>query len=308
MSNLIARRLVAFLAAFAVTVPASTQQMPDPDFDASVAQPAYVQEHPRVVIDEAHFNFHTAKGGYAPFAQLLRNDGYDVGTGTSKFDDASLRGVRVLVISNALGSSDHGDAAAKPAFTDQECDAVYAWVRAGGSLLLIADHAPMGSAAANLGKRFGVDMGAGYVFDAAHGVDGPSILAFDRNNGLLGEHVTLQGRRETEIVRRLVSFTGQSLSIPQGASVLMKLSPTAREAPDVKQMQGGTGISAGGRAQGLALEIGRGRVVMMGEAGMLTAQLIRRPSQPDFRFGMNVSGNDNRQFALNVMHWLSRAQ
>jgi hypothetical protein len=297
------RRPIAFLAALALTATAGAQQMPDPDFDASVAQPAYVQEHPRVVIDEAHFNLHTAKGGYAPFAELLRNDGYDVSAGTSKFDDASLRGIRVLVISNARG----GDAAANPAFTDQECDAVYAWVQAGGSLLLIADHAPMGSAAANLGKRFGVDMGAGYVFDAAHGVDGPSILAFDRDNGLLGEHVILQGRREAEIVRRLVSFTGQSLSIPQGAAVLMKLSPTAREAPDVKQMQSGTGISAGARAQGLAIEIGRGRVVMMGEAGMLTAQLIRQRSQPDFRFGMNVPGNDNRQFALNVMHWLSRA-
>jgi hypothetical protein len=300
-------RPFAFLAALALSTTAGAQQMLDPDFDASVAQSTYVREHPRVAIDEAHFNFHTASGGYAPFAQLLRNDGYDVRAGTSKFDAATLHDVQVLVISNARGSSDHGDAAAKPAFTDQECDAVYAWVREGGSLLLIADHAPMGSAASNLGKRFGVDMGAGYVFDDAHGVDGPSILGFDRDNGLLGEHVILKGRREAETVRRLVAFTGQSLSIPPGAAVLMKLSPTAREAPDVRQMQSGTGISAGGRAQGLALEVGRGRVVLMGEAGMLTAQLIRRPSEPDFRFGMNVPGNDNRQFALNVMHWLSRA-
>jgi hypothetical protein len=31
-----------------------------------------------VQIDEAHFNFHTLEGRYAPFAKLLRRDGYVV--------------------------------------------------------------------------------------------------------------------------------------------------------------------------------------------------------------------------------------
>jgi hypothetical protein len=35
---------------------------------------------------------------------------------------------------------------------------------------------------------------------------------------------------------------------------------------------------------------------------MLSAQLIGPDRRP---FGMNRSGIDNRQFALNVMHWLS---
>jgi hypothetical protein len=60
-------------------------------------------------------------------------------------------------------------------------------------------------------------------------------------------------------------------------------------------------ISAAGRAQGLALEFGKGRVVVLGEAAMLTAQVALR----GFRFGMNVPGIDNRQLALNIMHWLS---
>jgi len=34
----------------------------------------------------------------------------------------------------------------KPAFTEAECDEVRDWVRDGGSLLLIADHAPIGGA------------------------------------------------------------------------------------------------------------------------------------------------------------------
>jgi hypothetical protein len=38
----------------------------------------------------------------------------------------------------------------------------------------------------------------------------------------------------------------------------------------------------------------------MGEAAELSAQLIGNE-----RFGMNVPGLDNRQMALNIMHWLS---
>jgi hypothetical protein len=52
----------------------------------------------------------------------------------------------------------------------------------------------------------------------------------------------------------------------------------------------------------LALELGKGRVVVLGEAGTATAQAYRRE-----RCGMNAPDNDNRQFVLNVMRWLARA-
>jgi hypothetical protein len=55
------------------------------------------------------------------------------------------------------------------------------------------------------------------------------------------------------------------------------------------------------RAQGFAIEFGQGRVVVLGEAGMLTAQIEGKE-----RFGMNAEGLDYKQFALNVVHWLSR--
>jgi len=46
------------------------------------------------------------------------------------------------------------------------------------------------------------------------------------------------------------------------------------------------------------------RVIIMGEAAMLSAQVINGLSQ--LKFGMNRPGTDNRQLALNIMHWLSR--
>jgi hypothetical protein len=53
------------------------------------------------------------------------------------------------------------------------------------------------------------------------------------------------------------------------------------------------------------MEFGRGRVIVLGEAAMLSAQLGISPNRTE-KMGMNVPGTDNRQFALNIMHWLSR--
>ncbi|MFL6202563.1 MAG: DUF4350 domain-containing protein [Thermoanaerobaculia bacterium] len=287
---------------------AAAQRIPDPEFDTSVERPAYKFRHPAVVIDEAHSNFHTAEGRYKPLAELLRSDGYRVTRGTRKFDWKNLKGARVLVISNAT-APDATDEASGPAFTDEECNAVRDWVRAGGSLLLIADHTPYGSAAENLAKRFGVDMGKGTVFDPEHGhKEDPTVLTFSRENRLLGPHPLLRGRDPDEEVKLAVAFTGQSLGVPDGAVALLKLGPGAREAQSVQELQAATGRPVGGRAQGIALKLGKGRVVMMGEAAMFSAQLIRfeqEGKQVEFKMGMNVPGNDDRQLALNIFHWLS---
>jgi hypothetical protein len=300
------------------------QQISDPAFDASVARPAYAKGGPTVVIDEAHLNFHTAAERYRPFAQLLRNDGYRVQSGKTPFTLRGLRGVDVLVIANA-GSPNAGDATA-PAFTEAECEVVQQWVDRGGALLLIADHAPFGLVAANLAARFGVSMGKGWVFDRNARADDPgdgltTQLTFSRSNGLLGSHVLLQGRGAQEAIDQLRTFTGQSLGIPPSAAVLMQLSDTAREAPDqanlnqaaaavrkevpLAETTAAYSASVAGRAQGIAMSHGKGRVVVLGEAAMLSAQVATMPDGRQIKAGMNVPGNDNRQFALNVMHWLS---
>jgi len=124
-------------------------------------------------------------------------------------------------------------------------------------------------------------------------------LLFSRDNGRLGEHPILSGDRPGTAINHVMTFTGQSLDGPVEASVLLRLPDTAieyvpeREGGDLKPEPAGT-------AQGLALSVGKGRVVVLGEAAMITAQVNER--EP---FGMNTPGNDNRQLALNIMHWLS---
>ena len=68
----------------------------------------------------------------------------------------------ILVIANALGAGGMGQPdASNPAFTDAECDAVRDWVKEGGSLLFITDHAPLGAAAECLAKRLDVEIEQG---------------------------------------------------------------------------------------------------------------------------------------------------
>jgi len=295
------RALTVCLFLLFLSVAVGAQQLPDPEFNPAVANPAYTKSEPRVLFDEAHHNFHTTDGRYKPFADLLRNDGYRVVRNRQPFSKEVLNSFKVLVIANALGAEEMDDTGAdESAFTEEECQAVQDWVKGGGSLLLIADYAPFGGAAASLASRFGVDMSKAFTYDQANSVAGnPSVLIFSRDNKLLASHPITDGRDEKERVNRVESFTGQSLKGPADSVATLKLSDTAKDTPDQNM---DASASAAGRAQALAFKFGKGRVVVQGEAAMLSAQ-ISGPEKT--KMGMNVSGNDNKQYALNVMHWLS---
>jgi hypothetical protein len=277
------------------------QQQADPEFNAAVENPAYNKNGPRVLFDEAHYNFHTAEGRYKPFVDLLLNDGYRIVRNREPFTKASLNSFKVLVIANALGAEELDDIGADgSAFTEEECQAVQEWVKSGGSLLLIADHAPFGAAAAALGNRFGVDMSKGFTYDPENSAEkSPSHLIFSRDNKLLTTHPITEGRDQNERLNRVQSFTGQSLKGPEESVAVLKLGGSAK---DKANREADSSVSAAGRAQAVALKYGKGRVVIQGEAAMLSAQIA---GVNKGQMGMNVPGNDNKQYVLNVMHWLS---
>jgi len=317
-------------------------QMADPDFDARVAKPAYPKNGPKVLFDEAHNNFHTTSGRYKPFADLITNDGYQITPNKQKFSAEALKGYDILVISNALGAPRMNQPeASNPAFTDQECDAVRDWVKGGGALLLIADHAPMGAANKILAQRFGVDMRSSFTNDSVNNdkeTGSNSFLVYSRENGLLIDHPITKARDANERINRVIAFTGQSLKGPVGSVAFLRLADTATDVPPPSQAdiqaaierarQGGqsqvpppsstnlppgatavqvqvpqqAAISAAGRAQGIVFGLGKGRVVVLGEAAMLSAQMT---GPGGMKFGMNRPGIDNRQLALNIVHWLS---
>jgi hypothetical protein len=307
---------VAALLCLAFTcIEACAQQVSDPDFDTKVARPAYTKERPRVLFDEAHVNFHTSSGRYKPFADLISSDGYDVSPIRELLSHRTLTGSRILVIANALGAESAGHREWSPdwiksgsasAFNDNECDVIRDWVQQGGGLLLISDHSPFGAAVDTLARRFGVEMSKGYVFDKAN-IDERGIyrndLTFTRKDGGIAEHAITRGRNEGEVINRVMTFVGQSLKGPAGSVPLLRFSDTAVDRADVAMTT--REDSAAGRAQAIAFRFGKGRVVMLGEAAMLSAQTSGSGGKDSPKFGMNVPGIDNRQLALNIMHWLS---
>ena len=129
--------------------------------------------------------------------------------------------------------------------------------------------------------------------------ENPGFIVYTRESGRLADHPVTRGRNTSERVNKIIAFTGQSLKGPANGVAFMKLADTAMDA-----MPGGNTnpISAAGRAQGIAMKFGKGRVIILGEAGMLSAQVVGAQRMP---FGMNRPGIDNRQLALNIMHWLS---
>lgn len=163
-------------------------------------------------------------------------------------------------------------------------------------MLLVADHYPYGAATQSLAERFGISMVNGLTVDTTHALprSGGRWLVFSRENGLLGDHPITNGHDASEGVRRVVTFTGQSLGAPASATALLRLSDQAFDIysprPDGSQPPA---TSAATRAQGVALPFGHGRVVVLGEAFMLA----------DF----NATDQDNARFGQNALRWLVRA-
>jgi WD40 repeat protein len=180
-----------------------------------------------------------------------------------------------------------------PALSPRECRSVLDWVRGGGALLLITDHAPWAMPSQCLTAGLGVTMSnANATEDPDHhlGDTNPSWLVFSRDEGLIGDHPVTSGGSAEERIDAVVTFAGQSLAGSDDFTPFLTLSPTA-----VDWVEGGLVRSAAGRAQGIAGTFGRGRVVVLGEAMMLM--------EP----GLTAEGFDNRLLGLNIFRWLSGA-
>jgi hypothetical protein len=286
---------------------AFAQQVADPNFKPPVERPAYkTGRGPVVLIDEAHHNFHTATGRYQPFAELLRRDGYRVEGSRAPFTRESLRRARVLVISNAMHERNAGGDWSLPnpsAFADEEIAVVREWVRAGGSLLLIADHMPMGGAAQKLGEAFGVRWNNGFAL--IPNVQGP--LVFTSGDGTLKDHPIVRGRRAGERVERVATFTGSAFEVgPEAQPLLVFGKGVVSLMPQVAWQftEQTPRVAVEGWCQGATLRFGKGRVALFGEAAMFTAQLGGPNRNP---LGMNSpQAPQNAQFLLNVVRWLTK--
>ncbi|MGE0813695.1 MAG: hypothetical protein AB7O28_13275 [Vicinamibacterales bacterium] len=313
------RRWISAVAALALTAAAAAGwRWASADaalrYEAAIPAPTWASEGPAVLIDNAHWNGGTGDGRLTAFAGLLAADGYRVLPGGNATRAETLADARVGVVVNPLGvvgtvrrwgaAVGAGD---WPSFDDdgllsQEIETTAQWVENGGSLLLAVDPAPYARGARGLAERLGVRLHDRLVVDVGHS-DGPepSRLLFSRENGLIGAHRILDGWPGAPPVNRVVVFGGLAMEPPADGTILLRLSPSAAEVAHA-----GAPPTAGRRVAGLALAValerGRGRVVVLGDTELLT---IERQSgvRPT---GLSWPDTNNERFVRYVMRWLSR--
>lgn len=281
------------------------QQRPDTAFVFSPDRPAYVTgKGPLIMIDRAHYNFHTLEGGFAPFGKLLASDGYRVQSMYKPLTDLQTgAGPRILVIANALDASDTAEwTLPNPsAFNQDEILKLEQWVRAGGRLMLIADHMPFAGAAGELAAAFGFGFLNGFAFTGDRQWP-PS--RFTRNEGTLNASPVTDSSEMRYTIREVSTFTGSAFRIPSQAIPVLKFRPADWSLlPDTAWVfhPGTQKVQLENYFQGALLKYGKGKVAVFGEAAMFTAQIVKE----SFKVGFNApDAPENARFLLNVIHWL----
>jgi hypothetical protein len=299
--------IVALLILLLVAFPPGTraQQAPDTVFRFSNPDPSYPPgSGPVVLIDQAHHNFHTKDGGFFAFSRLLEQDGYRVQSlSTAVTGPKAIENCRILVIANALDASNAGNwiLPTPSAFTPGEIELIREWVKAGGRLLLIADHMPFAGAATDLGKAFGFEYLNGFAFTAERSWP-PS--RFVRTDGTLAESPVTNGQNPSDRIDQVVTFTGSAFKAPEGAIPVLEFMPehwslqpdTAWRFSERTQKQ-----PLGGYCQGALLEYGNGKVAVFGEAAMFTAQIVNGQRAVGFN---SPDAPQNARFILNLIRWM----
>ena len=291
------------------------QSSPVAVWEPRIITPMYPPEKgPIILVDEAHFNFHTIEGRYRDFARALELDGYVVHPGKKHFSAATLRGTRILVIASALSARNRNVAHWSPpiysAFTAAEIQVVREWVRNGGALLLITDHLPFAGAAEKLAAAFGFELIDGYALDRREinlaTLDRPFVFArkgVTPKDGMLIDNAITRGRNPSERVNRVMTFMGSAFRAKGPVSPLLvfgKFIASYQTKTFGKLTATTPSIPAAGLMQAAARRYGKGRVVLFSEAGLFGVQW-----QGGKPVGMNHPGaNGNLQLLLNTMHWL----
>jgi pyruvate/2-oxoglutarate dehydrogenase complex dihydrolipoamide acyltransferase (E2) component len=260
----------------------------DDSFDPPIAAPAFPQgKGPLVLVDEKHRDVVSLQTYLRPVGRFLRKDGYVVRPSSESVSARGLAKARIFVIANA--QAPEGSPEQASAFSEAEVAAVEAWVRKGGGLLLIADRAPFGAPARPLARAFGVTLDDNTILRRGSDEKPDGVLTIDVSADGDRAHPILHG------VSRVVYVVGESLD---GPGPILRAPAGTYSGPTA---QATDGPSAAGKPIVLAFSHGKGRVVIIGDAGIASA------------FGSvggathrGISEADNARFIRNVFRWLSR--
>lgn len=296
---------LTFLILLIVAPIVKSQQVPDTTFLPKIESATYISgSGPVICIDSAHNNLHTLRGGFAPFARLMKADGFRMKDLDETIEDKNtLSGCNIYAIINPLHERNLGNwrLPTPSAFSEIEISEIEGWVKEGGSLFLVADHMPFAGAADDLANLFGFNFSNGFA-NLAKERNQPDL--FTKENGRLIPQSFFE-----EELSSVTSFTGSAFTYPDEANVIMKFkSEDVSLEPEIAwQFSDSTkSVSLENYAQGAVLNYGRGKFAVFGEAAMFTAQIVTTPNGI-FKVGFNsVLAPNNTRFILSLLHWLDK--
>ncbi len=301
------KKILLFLLLF--TIKSQAQMLNDSLFDANVVDPKFKKGYgPKILIDAGHHNFVVELGLNKPLFDVASSDGYQIKIDSMQFTKEYLSNYNIVVIWPAMpfkyGSKNQ--VTDEITFTTDELNALHDWVSNGGSLLMFSEHAPIDKSVTPLFNKFGIQLSTGIVVDSLNSdtpIEMPSwkysFLKFTSKNGLLNtEHPITKGEKKNERISNILTIGGSGLT-GDGYTNILKLSSSAM----IKKWNG-TMPSGTPNSQCLAGNVGKGKLVALGDCNGFTAMSLKS-GEYKLSAGMQVSGYDWKQFVLNTLHWLS---
>ncbi|WP_185094434.1 hypothetical protein [Marivirga tractuosa] len=278
------------------------QQVADLDFPIHIENPKYTGVETAIIgIDASHNNLHTLKTNFAPFAKLVKADGYQF-ISINKITEQILDSLNILVIANALDSSNvrNWRRPIANAFSENEIEIIEKWVKEGGSLLVIADHMPFAGATNDLAKKFGFVYEDGFVLKRGESSWPPDT--YSKQEGNLFDTPLTQG------IDSLAAFTGSALRPPKDATIIARFPEThTLLVSEVAWQFDESTVEKPTEdfVMGAIMNYGSGKVAFFTEAAMFTAQIV----QDQYKVGFNSPlAPQNMQFVLNTIHWLDNGR
>lgn len=279
----------------------------DPEFNSEVNEPTFqIGKGPKILLDGGHHNFFIQWDFIKPFSDLAKADGYQTVVDSLKFTPDYLERFDIVMIITALpfDFTTKTEVTDETTFSQDEINNLYDWVKKGGSLLVFSEHAPFDQAINPLLNRFGIESSVGTTIDSLNynkefGRTG--WIEFTKDNGLLNiGHPIVKGRTPSNQVNRLLTFGGSGLN-GKNYTNLLKLSESSENVVHST----GVGPIGKGNSQALAGNVGKGKVVVLGDSNGFTAMVFDQNDGTKQKAGMNLENYDWKQFVLNTLYWLS---
>lgn len=302
--------LATLLATFATAPALAQRQLPDLEFAFANDHPAYPADGGPVIALSTLNSPLVQRGGYDPLLKLARTDGFRAARVDGTLAEILAGKPDILVVINAYSRNFADFPAMDPpsAYSDADIEAVRKWVSDGGSLLILADHAPFGGGSSKLASAFGFTFLNGHVAEEKSAQAGyvRVDIDFTPQNGLSTDHPVTDGGTGRRKIGHYFAFGGQAFIPPEKAKTLLRI-PDGWSAifsyAIERELRNAPRIDASGMSQGAVSEFGSGRLAVFGEAGGFSAQIVDGTD----RFGFSSpQGRDNPDFALSLLRWLAR--